>query len=189
MSPGNGLMLFKKECKQNNLTTLMDLLEYYNKLDVKLFLQALFNQRETFYEFNIDIFKDFFTVSSIAKHMLARISEMFYQRIDGGPKDLSLPNPEVASIKIDREYIETKIKIYSDNDRKERRRSIPLTINNIVDIINREHQICYYCKIALSGGHTDRECRVTLDRLNNNIGHQASNCVLCCISCNKAKSN
>ena len=41
----------------------MDLLEYYNKIDVKLFLQALLNQRETFYDFNIYIFKDFYTVS------------------------------------------------------------------------------------------------------------------------------
>ena len=45
----------------------MDLLEYYNKIDIKPFLQALLNQRETFYEFNINIFKDFLTGSSIAK--------------------------------------------------------------------------------------------------------------------------
>ena len=50
----------------------MDLLEYYNKIDVKQFLQALLNQTDTLYNFNIDLFKDFFTVSSIAKHMLAR---------------------------------------------------------------------------------------------------------------------
>ena len=29
----------------------------------------------------------------------------------------------------------------------------------------------------------------TLDRLNNNLGHQASNCVLCCVTCNKAKAS
>ena len=29
----------------------------------------------------------------------------------------------------------------------------------------------------------------TLDRLNYNIGHQASNCVLCCVTCNKAKAS
>ena len=54
---------------------LLDLLEYYNKIDVKLFLEAFLIQRKTFNEYNIDIFKDFFTVSSIAKHMLARFSE------------------------------------------------------------------------------------------------------------------
>ena len=81
----------------------MDLLEYYNKIDVKPFLQALLNQRETFYEFNIDIFKDFFTVSSIAKHMLARFSEMYYQYqiIDS-----------VVSIKTDNEYIEKNQKLF-----------------------------------------------------------------------------
>ena len=34
---GDGLILFNKECKQNKLITLMDLLEYYNKIDVKPF--------------------------------------------------------------------------------------------------------------------------------------------------------
>ena len=29
----------------------------------------------------------------------------------------------------------------------------------------------------------------TLDRLNNKLGHEATNCVLCCEECNKAKSN
>ena len=37
------------------------------------------NQRETFDKFNIYIFKYFFTVSSIAKHLLARFLEMYYQ--------------------------------------------------------------------------------------------------------------
>ena len=76
---GDGQILFKIECKQNKLITLMDLFEYYNRIDVKPFLQVLLNQRETFYELNIDILKDFVTVSSIAKHMLARFSEMYYQ--------------------------------------------------------------------------------------------------------------
>ena len=57
----------------------MNFLEYYNKIDVEPFLQALLHQREIFYEFNIDILKDFFTVSLIAKQMLARFSEMYYQ--------------------------------------------------------------------------------------------------------------
>ena len=67
--PGNRLIQFKKECKQNKITTLLDLLEYYNKIDVKPFLEALLIQRETFYEYNLDIFKDFVIVSSIAKHV------------------------------------------------------------------------------------------------------------------------
>ena len=90
----------------------MDLLEYYNKIDVKPFMHTLLYQRETFYEFNIDIFKHFFIVSSIAKHMLARFSEMYYQ---------CQIKPDMASIKIDREYIETNIRNYSDSDRKEKK--------------------------------------------------------------------
>ena len=176
---GEGLILFNKECKQNKLTTLMDLLEYYNKMYVKPLLQAVSNQRETFYEFNIDIFKDFFTVSSIAKHMLAIFSEIYYQYRINTESILGGLNSTVASTKIDREYIVTKIRNYYDSERKEKRRCIPLTLNEIIHIINREHQRCYYCKMLLSDW--------TFNRLNNKIGHQASNCVLCCVTCNKAK--
>ena len=86
--------------------------------------------------------------------MLERFSEMYYQYEF---------KSDMNSIKIDREYIETKIRNYSDSDRKEKRRSIPLLPTDILNIINREHQRCYYCKLLLSDW--------TLDRLNNNIGH------------------
>ena len=125
----------------------MDALEYYNKIDVKPFLQALLNQRETLYEFNIDIFKDFFTVSLIAKYMLAKFSKMYYQY---------QITEFVVSIKTDNEYIETTICNYSDSDRKEKRRYIPLTLNDIINIINREHKRCYYCKMLLSDWTLDR---------------------------------
>ena len=91
-------------------------------------MQALLNQQETFYEFNIDIFKDFFTVSSIAKHLLARFSEMYYQYQRTSISE-TLITGSVVSIKTDNEYIETKIKNYSDSDRKEKKRYIPLTLN------------------------------------------------------------
>ena len=71
----------------------------------------------------------------------------------------------LVSIKTDNEYIETKIRNYSDSDRKDKRRYIFLTVNDIINIINREHKRCYYCKMLLSDW--------TLDRLNNNMGHQA----------------
>ena len=69
LTSGDGLILFKKECNQNKLTTLIDLLEYYNKINVKPFLQTLLNQRETYYEYNIDILKDF-----LLYHQLQNIS-------------------------------------------------------------------------------------------------------------------
>ncbi|MCP6770031.1 hypothetical protein NL529_34800, partial [Klebsiella pneumoniae] len=62
---------FQKECEDNQLQTVRDLLEFYNNLDVKPFLNALLNQREQLYAFYIDQFKDFFTISQIAKHILA----------------------------------------------------------------------------------------------------------------------
>ena len=73
--------------------------------------------------------------------MLARFSEMFYQ--------YQIKSPEVAFIKFHHEYIETKMRNYSDSDRKERRRCNPLTLIDIINIINR-HQRCYYSKMLFS---------------------------------------
>ena len=36
---------FKEECKNNNLITIMDLLEYYNKIDVKPFLTSIIKSK------------------------------------------------------------------------------------------------------------------------------------------------
>ena len=54
-----------------------------------------------------------------------------------------------------------------------------------------DYPTCYYedCKTPLQ--YTEYKYNLaTIERINNNIGHIKSNCVLCCLSCNnKRKSN
>src|ERR1019366_1694330 len=59
---------------------------------------------------------------------------------------------------------------------------------------------CHYCGTEIiwpklyeirltSGGHRKQCSRSNLDRMNNDIGYTAENCVVCCFSCNTTKSN
>jgi hypothetical protein len=50
--------------------TVRDLLEYYNNLDVKPFLQSIIKQREFFYDLGIDMFKDGFSLPALAEKIM-----------------------------------------------------------------------------------------------------------------------
>ena len=63
--------------------------------------------------------------------------------------------------------------------------------HNFIDIpflnqlVNRSTQ-CHYCDIQMQFiNYNDTLC--TIERLNNNIGHIKSNCVLACRKCNLSK--
>ena len=62
--------LFNKNKKELGWKTVMDLLEFYNNLDVKPFLEAVINHREFFYSLNIDMFKDGVSLPSLAEKIL-----------------------------------------------------------------------------------------------------------------------
>ena len=46
---------------------------------------------------------------------------------------------------------------------------------------------CYYCKKVMEFNPTNRKNLVTIERLNNSIGHIKSNCEFCCLNCNAKK--
>ena len=80
--------------------------------------------------------------------MLARFSEKYYQLQINTEGVLCRQYNKSCSIKIDREYIETKIRNDSDSDTK--KTVYFLTLIDIINIINREQQRCYYCKMLLT---------------------------------------
>jgi len=50
----------------------------------------------------------------------------------------------------------------------------------------KDYQNCYYCEVKLQ--YVDyNDTLATIERLNNNIGHIKSNCVLSCRKCNLSK--
>jgi len=50
----------------------------------------------------------------------------------------------------------------------------------------KEYPQCYYCKVELQYIEYN-DTLATIERLNNNIGHIKSNCVLCCKKCNLSR--
>ena len=61
-----------------------------------------------------------------------------------------------------------------------------INLTNIVDKIYECNMICYYCHCKMSILYTIvREgCQWTVDRINNDLGHNIDNYVLACLDCN-----
>ena len=61
-----------EEFKENRkgMKTIRDLLEFYNNLDVKPFLEAILNNRQFFYDLNIDMFKDGMSLPALAEKIM-----------------------------------------------------------------------------------------------------------------------
>ncbi len=76
------------------------------------------------------------------------------------------------------------------NNARSRKIEFKLTSEEFVDWFSRQSKICFYCGITLNEGNGVREINsMTVDRCDNNKGYTLDNIVLCCIRCNKIKSN
>jgi hypothetical protein len=66
--------------------------------------------------------------------------------------------------------------------------NVPIDEDWINDIMSRQFGRCYWCGfLMIHGDGVNRKHKdaVTIERLNNNIGHDKSNCVLACHECNE----
>src|SRR5207248_1353435 len=76
-------------CKENNLITVKDLLEWYNNLDVGPMLNACLKQKEFFYTFKLDMYKDAFSLPALSENIL-------YQYQLEGFDDYLKQKPEIS---------------------------------------------------------------------------------------------
>ena len=65
---------FQDTCGRYNLETVLQALEFYNNRDVEPFLKACLKNRELYYELQIDMYKDAFTLSGLASIVMNRSS-------------------------------------------------------------------------------------------------------------------
>ena len=63
----DGLM---KTCREQNLIYLKDLLRYYNNLDAQPMLQACLKQKELYYSFELDMYKDGFSLPGLSENIM-----------------------------------------------------------------------------------------------------------------------
>ncbi|AYV77180.1 MAG: hypothetical protein Barrevirus17_6 [Barrevirus sp.] len=71
-----------------------------------------------------------------------------------------------------------------------RGRECDITYQDVVDMYNKNNN-CHWCshfvRLEYGGNDSSRLDNISLDRINNDIGHKKNNCVISCLFCNYAK--
>jgi len=90
--------------------------------------------------------------------------------------------------KIIQSVVATKITGYKHQDiiKKRLNEENLIKLEEVLDIMKESNMQCYYCKqkVFLLYDVVREGSQWTLDRINNDIGHNSGNCVLACLKCN-----
>jgi hypothetical protein len=89
---------------------------------------------------------------------------------------------EKNSVRYSNSYIAKKVDSYKGQDR-ERNCENDLTVKNVQGLVDKNSNICHYCRRGLHRGN------FTLDRVCSTLPHNVSNCVPCCYNCNIKKND
>ena len=169
-------------CEENNLILVKDLLKWYNNLDVRPMLKACLKQKEFFYSFKLDMYKDAFSLPALSENIL-------YQYQLEGFDDYLKQKPEVSEnffFTLCDFAIEHRIDGYAKQDKKAERETLGnVTVEEVRYLLERERYCCYYCwdPFVLNVSSW------SLDRIDCLKPHVKENCVAACIKCNTARSD
>ena len=165
--------------KENNIQTVKDLLKWYNNLDVRPMLKACLKQKEFFYDFNLDMYKDAFSLPALSENIL------YQSQLEGFEEYVSQKVETWSVLRLDDDAIQERIYRYDQQDKDASRdNSNNVSVNDVRELLKREKNRCYYCWWGLN------EERIwTLDRIDCLQSHTKENCVVACAGCNKSRSN
>lgn len=99
-------------------------------------------------------------------------------------------NQQMDCINIIRTEIQKKITSYKSQDiektKYEYNEKNFVTMSYILDLLLKYNMSCHYCKknVVVIYKKVRQTNQWTLDRINNDIGHNIGNCVICCLRCN-----
>ena len=156
-------------------TEIRDLLKYYNNLDVQPFLEAA---TKFFYDLKIDMLKDGFSLPALAEKIMfsfgfKEFNESFIHK--------TIPTCVFNSIN----NIKAKLRGYKsqdiDSERYSRENFISKDEVNL--LIKKQSSKCNYCWKSCD------DTNWTLDRINNDYGHDSNNCCISCIDCNLQRND
>jgi hypothetical protein len=104
------------------------------------------------------------------------------------PSISSVPNAVSACLKHIIREIDTKRKayIYQDKHHEIYDPRYSITTDRIVELLVGSELLCYYCREICQVAYKEAMCRRqwTLDRIDNNYGHNDTNVVIACLDCN-----
>jgi hypothetical protein len=102
-------------------------------------------------------------------------------------------NVNKSDINILEKEINKKLSSYKSQDKKNNKFDEINIINyeNIIEKLLSCKQKCYYCNVNMLLLYDDYRCenQWTLDRIDNDIGHNTNNVVISCLKCNLERRN
>ncbi|ETK73752.1 hypothetical protein L915_19354 [Phytophthora nicotianae] len=149
-----------------NMKSIMDLLIWYNDLDVKPFVKA---QRELFKRFDLDMFADGVSFPGLSEKVM-------YQTCFS---KLTKPSRKPAA---SFNFPEHRYLGYIEQDKKADRQ-FAMTIKHLNELLQKQKYLCGLCYCQLSVE------TVSADRINNKLGHQDGNILISCTKCNCARKD
>jgi 5-methylcytosine-specific restriction endonuclease McrA len=100
----------------------------------------------------------------------------------------STPTPPTPTLKHILREIDTKRKayIYQDKNHEIYDPRYSITTEQIVELLVGAGLLCHYCREICQVAYKESMCRRqwTLDRIDNNYGHNDANVVIACLDCN-----
>jgi 5-methylcytosine-specific restriction endonuclease McrA len=103
-----------------------------------------------------------------------------------GVSAVSSPSPAVLAYVIREIDAKRKAYIYQDKHHKIYDPRYSITTDRIVELLVGAELVCHYCREICQVVYKESMCRRqwTLDRTDNNYGHNDANVVIACLDCN-----
>jgi hypothetical protein len=137
----------------------------------------------------------------VSKHKLVSLSDEIYTadqslvldilKCDIADKSLGISISDSSAQSISTHLlreIDTKRKayIYQDKNHKIYDPRFSITTDRIVELLVSSELLCHYCREICQVAYKEAMCRRqwTLDRIDNNYGHNDTNVVIACLDCN-----
>ena len=85
--------------------------------------------------------------------------------------------------------VRRKLNSYARQDKRYERAYISFTSGDVFEMLSASGMMCFYCncRLVFAPRMPGDKAQWTLDRVDNNLAHSKTNCVVSCLKCNVAK--
>ena len=153
-------------------------MKFYNNLDVKPFLEAVINNQKFFYPLQIEMFKDGMSLPGLSEKIMFQFQ---FKEFNNEFINKTIPKSKYDLITNWKERF-NGYKI-QDIEKERYDKDKFITYMEFNGLMEKQSNKCLYCWECLNNETW------SLDRIDNDYGHNGDNCVLSCIDCNKQRSD
>jgi 5-methylcytosine-specific restriction endonuclease McrA len=152
--------------------------------------EAVIERKMPKHKGSVDLPEELYTTdqSLVLQLLKGHIADKSLGIIIAQPSISSDPIAVSASLKHIAREIDTKRKayIYQDKNHQIYDPRFSITTDRIVELLVGSELLCHYCREICQVAYKESMCRRqwTLDRIDNNYGHNDTNVVIACLDCN-----